>query len=164
MPLYFAYGTLQRGLPNHDAYAADLGECIGRVRTVERFPLVVPREPACANPGCRFVHRMGVLVHRPGAGEHVEGELYAPHSLARLDELEDAPRTYARRAIVVEPADGGEPVEAEAYFVTDDERWLSLLERGEADTVARYTLELATGPLKPCCRVDPGHAGPHDVV
>jgi hypothetical protein len=40
---YFAYGTLQQGFSNYERFAGDLGVPLGRYRTVEPFPLVVPR-------------------------------------------------------------------------------------------------------------------------
>lgn len=171
--LYFAYGTLQRGFPNYEPFAADLGEPLGRYRTVDPYPLVVPLRLACANPGCRFVHRMCALLPDPGAGVPVEGELFAvaPSAIERLDRLEsylpddEAASTYLRRRIGVVAIDGdGEPVEAEAFFVAAADAWRRLVEQGEAEIVARYTRELADGPLKPCCRERPGHEGPHDVI
>ena len=157
---YFTYGTLQRGFPNHEAYADSFGDLLGKFRTVERYPLVVPKRAACANPGCRFVHRMPVLLDLPGEGEHVEGELYAltDETLAQLDQLE---RGYSRRPIRVT---GDEELEAHVYFIDDTASWRGLVERGEADVLPRYTLELAAGPLKDCCVRDPSHVGPHDVV
>ncbi len=171
--LYFAYGTLQRGFPNHAAFADALGEPLGRYRTVDAYPLVVPRRPACTNPGCRFVHRMCVLLPDRGAGLPVEGELFAvePFTLERLDLLEhyvagdEAASTYIRRTVAVAALDGdAAPVEAEVYFVGAADSWRTLLERGGADAVPRYERSLAEGPLKECCRREPGHDGPHDVV
>jgi gamma-glutamylcyclotransferase (GGCT)/AIG2-like uncharacterized protein YtfP len=170
---YFAYGTLQRGFPNYARFADDLGEPLGRYRTAQPYPLVVPSRAACANPGCRYVHRMGVLLPDAGAGVPVEGELYDvdADALARLDKLEsyrdddEVGSTYLRRRIQVVPVDGGgAPVEAEVYFVADAAPWRALLDRGEADAVPWYKLEYAEGPLKDCCVADPDHAGPHDVI
>jgi gamma-glutamylcyclotransferase (GGCT)/AIG2-like uncharacterized protein YtfP len=160
---YFAYGTLQRNFSNYERFAGDLGEPLGRYRTVEPFPLVVPREAACTNPGCGYVHRMGVLLPDAGRGHCVEGELFAiePGALAALDELESA---YVRRRTPVEPLDGGEPVEAEVYFVADAAPWRALLAAGAAAAVARYERAYADGPLKQCCVRRPGHDGPHDIV
>ena len=50
------------------------------------------------------------------------------------------------------------------YFIAAPAPWRELLERGRADVVSRYTTALAEGPLKECCRRDPSHAGPHDVI
>lgn len=170
---YFAYGTLQRGFQNHDAFADELGEPLGHYRTAEPYPLIVPRRAACTNPGCRFVHRMGVLLPDRGAGVPVEGQLFAvePGTLERLDRLEhydpgdEAASTYLRRSVAVEPLDGdAAPVEAQVYFVAAADVWRGLLERGGADVVPRYERELAEGPLKDCCTRDPGHDGPHDVI
>jgi gamma-glutamylcyclotransferase (GGCT)/AIG2-like uncharacterized protein YtfP len=170
--LFFAYGTLQRGFPNYGPFARDLGEPLGRYRTAEAYPLVVPRRAACANPACRYVHRIGALLQDAGAGVRVEGELFAvtTSALARLDRFEsyraddEAGSAYVRRRIEVAHVEGGDPVEAEVYFVADGAPFRALLARGEADAVARYELEFARGPLKHCCAVDPNHAGPHDVV
>ena len=160
---YFAYGTLQQGFANHEHYAGELGAPLGRYRTVDAFPLVVPRSPACTNPGCRYVHRMGVLLPDRGDGQRVEGELFAIEAatLAALDELEAA---YDRRRLLVQPLDGGAAVEAEVYFIADADPWRALLRSEHADAVARYEREHAEGPLKRCCREYPGHDGPHDVV
>jgi gamma-glutamylcyclotransferase (GGCT)/AIG2-like uncharacterized protein YtfP len=170
---YFAYGTLQTAFPNHGAFADDLGAGLGRYRTVEPYPLVVPLQSACANPGCRFVHRMCALLPDAGTGLPVEGELFAvdPATIERLDRLEsyraddEAGSAYLRREVRVAPLDqDDEPVDAQVYFVAAVAAWRRLLERGEAEVVARYTKDLAVGPLKECCRREPGHPGPHDVI
>jgi gamma-glutamylcyclotransferase (GGCT)/AIG2-like uncharacterized protein YtfP len=161
VPYYFAYGTLQRRFSNYDAFADVLREPRGRFRTVDPYPLVVPRAAACTNPGCRFVHRMAALLPDRGQGERVEGDVYEldEEALSRLDTLETA---YERRSVSVERGD--ERLEAQVYFVTDAEPWRKLLAAGEADAFARYTPELAEGPLKPCCVASPGHEPPHDVI
>lgn len=160
---YFAYGTLQRGFANHEHYARELGAPLGRYRTVDAFPLVVPREAACTNPGCRYVHRMGVLLPDRGDGQRVEGELFAIEAgtLAALDELEAA---YVRRRVAVQALDRDETVDAEVYFIADADPWRALLLADRADAVARYEREHAEGPLKRCCTERPGHDGPHDIV
>src|SRR5262245_55773106 len=131
---YFAYGTLQRGFANHERYARELGAPLGRYRTLDAYPLVVPREAACTNAGCRYVHRMGVLLPDRGDGQRVEGELFAiePSTLGALDELEAA---YVRRSVPVEPLAGGAAVDAQAYFIVDADPWRALLAGGRADAV-----------------------------
>ena len=170
---YFAYGTLQRGFPNHERFAAELGEPVGRFRTAAPYPLVVPHQAACTNPGCPYLHRMAALLPDEGEGVHVEGEVYVGEAstIERLDLLEnyvgqdEAGSTHLRRSVRLTPLEGdGAPVEAHAYFVASTAPWRDLLDRGEAVLVARYGLELAEGRPKECCRRNPGHEGPHDVV
>ena len=43
---------------------------------MERFPLVVPKEPACSNPNCKFLHRQASLIFVKGKGERVKGEIF----------------------------------------------------------------------------------------
>lgn len=169
--LYFTYGTLQTGYPNHASHAEDLGPSLGRYRTVEAWPLVVPLAPSCPNPGCRFDHRIGALLERAGQGECVEGELFevSGETLERFDELEnyrpqdEAHSTYLRRSVRVEPVSGGEGREAQVYFIVDAAPYEQLLQRHGAEVVGRYTLEMAQGRLKACCRRDPDHEGPHEA-
>jgi gamma-glutamylcyclotransferase (GGCT)/AIG2-like uncharacterized protein YtfP len=156
---YFAYGTTQRGFPHHRELYDLLGEPVGRFRTVEPYAIVVPRQAACSNPGCRFVHRMAALVPRDW-DVHAEGDVFlvSDEALAALDRLELS-GPYTRATI-----DVGEYA-AQAYPVRDPERWAGLVRRGQADALAAYPRELATAAtLKPCCQAEPGHAPPHDVV
>ena len=72
---YFAYGATQKGFAHHRRFADLLGEPVGRFRTVSAHAVAVPRQAACSNPGCRYVHRMAALV----AGVEplrVEGDLF----------------------------------------------------------------------------------------
>ena len=171
---YFAYGTLQRGFANHARFASDLGEPLGRFRTANRYPLVVARRAACSNPGCPFLHRMAVLLPDRGEGLHVEGEVYAVSrgTIDLLDRLEsyvaadEAASAHVRRSVRVVPVgEGDSAVEAQTYFAASSTEWRELLARGEGDLVASYGGEVARAEgLKECCRKDPEHDGPHDVV
>src|SRR4051794_15815890 len=105
--LIFVFGTLKCGFQLHDR---GLGEsvCLGAFKTVERFPLVIA--------GRWFAP---MLLHEPGKGERVHGELYEiEHSgLSRLDELESVGRPdNFRYRIVVEGIDRPEIHFAYAFF------------------------------------------------
>lgn len=169
---YFAYGTLQSGFANHAKHAEDLSRPLGQYRTEQPYPLAVPNEAACPNPGCPFVHRVGALLNDPGDGQNVEGEVFlvTVDALGRLDKLEsyrpedEALSIYLRRPVLVAPIGGGALMEAQVYFIADPEPYRQLLADGRASTVDRYLPELAESVLKACCRADPDHTGPHDVT
>ncbi len=168
---YFTYGTLQAGFPNHRILADILGRAVGRFRTVDRYPLVVPVRPACPNPACRHEHRVPALLPDRGIGFRVEGEVYAvgPAGLARLDSMEnycpedESRSTYVRRVVPVEPVGGGPGLACHVYFIADPGPYRDLLRRSAGEAVSRYTRVMAKGRLKPCCRRRPGHPGKHDV-
>lgn len=96
--LVFVYGTLKSGFPNHARFLGGARR-VGEFQTVEAFPLVLngKRCSPC-------------LIDRPGAGETVQGEVYAADAgtLAALDRLERtaAADGYHRRAIMVRPVVG----------------------------------------------------------
>ena len=164
---YFAYGTTQAGFPHHRRMAELLGPPAGRFRTADPHAVVVPREPACSNPGCQLVHRMAMLV--PALGELcAEGDviLISPAALARIDALEGgADGPYERVQVALEAADGGARLAAQAYRAREPARWCALVAAGGADALAAYPRELAADErLKECCRRDPGHEPPHDVL
>jgi len=161
---YFAYGTTQRGFPHHRRYAELLGEPVGRFRTVAPYSVVVPRRAACGNPGCMYVHRMAVLV--PGGDRHAEGDVFlvGEAALAELDALETR-GPYVRARVDVVALDGATRYAAHAFPAAEPLRWRALVAGGEADALAAYPRELATGEtLKDCCLRAPGHPGPHDVL
>jgi gamma-glutamylcyclotransferase (GGCT)/AIG2-like uncharacterized protein YtfP len=168
---YFAYGTLQKGFPNWLDLADRLGDPIGRFRTAGPYALVVPLEPGCWNPGCGLLHRMAALV--PGvAALRVEGDLFAidRSALAEIDRLENyddqrpTSGLYVRGHVHVRPLSGGSVLEAIAYRVRDPAPWLALVSSGRAELLASYERGFASATLKACCRAEPGHAGPHDVI
>ena len=103
----FIYGTLKRGFPNHAGAMADF-TCLGRVRTVERFPLVV---------GGRWFSPY--LIAEPGRGHRVFGELFEAddRGLAQLDRLEGVgvPNGYRRISIDVSGTEGRPPFPAWTY-------------------------------------------------
>jgi gamma-glutamylaminecyclotransferase len=102
----FVFGTLKSGFPLHDAGLRG-ATCLGAYRTVERYPMFVA--------GRWFAPMM---LHRPGAGLIVKGELYEVNDaqLAALDTLESVgkPGNF-RVSIEVERVDGGERCAAFAY-------------------------------------------------
>jgi hypothetical protein len=111
---YFAYRTLQKGFPNWPDLADQLGDPVGRFRTVEPHALVVPIKLGCGNPGCGLLHRVAALV--PGVeGFHVEGDLFMidRSALAAVDRLEDyderraIPGLYVGTQVEIAPLTGG---------------------------------------------------------
>jgi hypothetical protein len=155
MTLYFAYGTTQQGFPHHRELG--LPERVGRGRLRESNAIVVPREPACGNPGCRFLHRMAVLVPNQWS-LHAEGDVFEVDDaqLERLDGLELA-GPYERAEVALD--DGRTAV---AYTAKEPFRWYQLVTAGLADAVEVYDVR-DHEQLKPCCTNDPGHEPPHDV-
>jgi gamma-glutamylcyclotransferase (GGCT)/AIG2-like uncharacterized protein YtfP len=138
---------------------------------VGRFPLVVPKQAGCPNPGCAYTHRISALVDRVGTGDYVEGEVFEidEQMMIRLDALENylpqdhEASAFLRRTIDVRSAeDWGTRLSVEVYFVANGPRYTQMVEEGYADMVSRYTLAMAAQELKPCCVRDPGHAGEHD--
>jgi hypothetical protein len=151
---YFAYGTTQKGFPHHTALG--LGEPVARLRVYGGHGIVVPREPACSNPACRYLHRMAVLCQGTW-NLQPEGDVFEIDEamLDQLDSLELA-GPYAR--VEVDLSDGSPAL---AYRAVPPLPWINLANVGLADVVDVY--EHAEAVLKPCCQADPGHDGPHDV-
>jgi gamma-glutamylcyclotransferase (GGCT)/AIG2-like uncharacterized protein YtfP len=172
MPLvpYFAYGTTQKGFAHHRRFADLLGEPVGRRRTVSAHAVVVPRQAACSNPGCQYVHRMAALV--PGFEPlRVEGDLFmiGDEAVAVIDALEAGSAglagPYIREHVAVVTLDGAATCVANAYVAREPARWQALVELGQADALTTYPRELAAAALpKECCVRTPGHPPPHDVV
>lgn len=107
--MLFVYGTLKRGFPNYGLMEDLIGEddavFVGTFYTEQPYPLV------CGPHGIPY------LINLPRKGHRVKGEVYAVSdgAVARLDEFEGVSGGYYERvAVVVE--EGGEKVEAEAYF------------------------------------------------
>jgi gamma-glutamylcyclotransferase (GGCT)/AIG2-like uncharacterized protein YtfP len=167
---YFAYGTTQKGFVHHRRLADLLGEPVARARTVTAHAVVVPREAACSNPGCQYMHRMAALV--PGLEPlRAEGDLFliGDDAVAVLDRLEtgsaglDGPYVCDRLTVV--SLDGAGTYSAHAYVAREPAHWRALVERGDADALTSYPHDLASGEQhKDCCARAPGHPGPHDVV
>jgi RimJ/RimL family protein N-acetyltransferase len=107
----FVYGTLKQGFRN---FPVNHGQRVpGEFVSELALPLYVVGE-----------YGLPWLVHLPGTGERVRGQLFevdAP-ALQALDALErvDEPGWYARRPLRVLPIDGGPPVRAVAYFGSAD--------------------------------------------
>jgi gamma-glutamylcyclotransferase (GGCT)/AIG2-like uncharacterized protein YtfP len=167
---YFAYGTTRKGFAHHRRLAALLGEPVERVRTVAAHAVVVPHRAACSNPGCPYVHRMAALV--PGFEPlRVDGDLFliSAGALGEIDRLEtgsaESAGPYVRQRIEVASLDGGRARTAEAYLARAPARWHALVDAGRADALTTYPRDLASAvQYKDCCRRDPGHAPPHDVI
>ncbi|CAK6442756.1 unnamed protein product [Pipistrellus nathusii] len=107
----FVYGTLKRGQPNHKVLldsANGRATFRGRGRTEEPYPLVIAGE-----------HNIPRLLHLPGRGLRVAGEIYAvdEQMLRFLDEFEGCPDMYQRvrvRVAVLEGEASREPPAAAA--------------------------------------------------
>jgi hypothetical protein len=151
---YFAYGTTQKGFPHHRALG--LGEPVARLRVYGGHGIVVPRERACSNPACRYLHRMAVLcqgnwkLQPEGDVFEIDGAM-----LDKLDALELA-GPYTR--VEVDLSDGSSAL---AYRAVPPLPWMNIANVGLADVVEVY--EQSAVVLKSCCHADPGHDGPHDV-
>jgi len=152
--LYFTYGSLKRGFPNHDKYKDLLSEFVGEAKTFQRMPLVVQNEPACTNEKCPYLHRMATLVDQKGHGEHVMGEVYRVKSggLKEIDKLEgyEGPgqqNTYVRKTISV--VVNGEKVQAHCYFIAEPQAYMQSVKDRTSSILSEYTLEMAKGALKP---------------
>eukprot|EP00105_Crassostrea_gigas_P037336 XP_019921484.1 PREDICTED: gamma-glutamylaminecyclotransferase [Crassostrea gigas] len=92
----FVYGTLKNGQPNHFRL---MDPCTGTTlfvgvgETVEKYPLVIERS-----------WNMPCLLHVPGTGWHVKGEIYDvdDEKMKFLDYFEDHPEMYTRTLISAE--------------------------------------------------------------
>ncbi|MBH68408.1 MAG: hypothetical protein CMM58_08650 [Rhodospirillaceae bacterium] len=160
--LYFTYGSLKKGFPNHTAHADILKNFIGPAKTRQSFPLVVPDEPSCSNPNCPYLHRMAALLDVRGKGHRIRGELYEikKEDLEKLDKLEGyigrnmENNVYVRKKITILLHD--EICEAFTYFIADTETHLGHLKEQKAEMINEYSLDMAKGELKP------GWEGPLD--
>jgi gamma-glutamylaminecyclotransferase len=103
--LLFVFGTLKRGFPLHERGLAR-SRFIGEARTTERFPMIIA--------GDRFAP---MLLHEPGIGHRVAGELYAvsPVELETIDGLEHM-GTPGHFRLAIEVDCGGSRRTAFAYF------------------------------------------------
>nr|WP_302479289.1 flavoprotein [Ruegeria arenilitoris] len=153
--LYFTYGSLKKGFPNHDAHTEVLDDFVGEAITRQRMPLIVPNEPHCDNPNCGFLHRMATLVDQKGRGKAVKGEVYRVSSsgMKELDKLEgyhgpgSPENVYVRKRINV--LINGVKKPAYTYVIAHPTKYLDQWEEGTSGIVAEYTLDMATGTPKP---------------
>lgn len=153
--LYFTYGSLKKGFPNHEAHAEVLDDFVGPAATRQPMPLIVPKEPFCDNPNCAYLHRMATLVDRKGSGRPVKGEVYRVTSggLKELDKLEGyhgpgaAENVYVRKRINVLMDGVKKP--AYVYVIANPQKYLAELDSGASELVDEYTIDMATGTLKP---------------
>jgi len=153
--LYFTYGSLKQGFPNHDAHSAVLNDFVGPARTRQPMPLIVPKEPFCDNPNCAYLHRMATLVDQQGMGKQVSGEVYrvTEAGLRQLDKLEgyhgpdSSENVYLRKKINV--VVNGVMKPAYVYVIADPGKYLANWRDGTSEVVDEYTLDMAKGELKP---------------
>ena len=153
--LYFTYGSLKKGFPNHDAYAEVLDDFVNAATTRQPMPLIVPKEPFCDNPNCAYLHRMATLVDRKGTGRPIKGEVYRVTSggLKELDKLEGyhgpgvADNVYVRKRINVMMDGVKKP--AYVYVIANPDKYLAEWQSGTSELVDEYTIDMATGSLKP---------------
>ena len=153
--LYFTYGSLKQGFPNHKKHKDVLKDFVGVARTRQAMPLIVQKEPACKNPNCAYLHRMATLVDRRGDGLHVLGEAYRvdAEGLEKLDELEGyhgrgaTDNTYIRKKISI--LVNGAIETAYVYVIADPKGYDESLKRGDSEIISEYMIDMAKGPLKP---------------
>lgn len=135
--LLFVYGTLKQGFPN--SHLNDGTRVPGAFRTCERFPLYVVQLP--------HEDRAPWLVHRPGDGHPVCGQVFAvaPDELAAMDRFEEVglPTGYVRVELdlVPVPADGRR-LRAHCYMKPASQMPRCLAVEGP---FPEYTLALAEG-------------------
>ncbi len=152
--LYFTYGSLKRGFPNHEAHADILTDFVGEAVTRQALPLIVPDEPNCTNPNCQWLHRMPALVDLKGKGSPVTGEVYrlTEEAIRELDELEGfhgpgrPDNVYERKVITVRL--NGELSQVQTYFIADAGPQLAAWREGASAAVADYSLEMAAATPK----------------
>lgn len=170
---YFTWGTLKKGFANHDEKKYILGDLIGKYSTVEPLSLIVPVDPFCPNPNCRYVHRIGALTEANSEYcKRLKGELYKVTTcgLQKLDKLEGynpedlAKSEYIRKEIDLEEEGTGKVVRAFIYFIANPEPYEALLSTGQAEIVPEYTLDMSKGDYKDCCKADFNHTGEHDSL
>ncbi|XP_045208474.2 putative gamma-glutamylcyclotransferase CG2811 [Mercenaria mercenaria] len=115
--LIFVYGTLKSGEPNYNLMQDETsGMCIPRgvAYTKQKYPLVVASR-----------YNVPYLLDKPGIGHNVQGELYEVDDaqLERLDRLENHPKFYIRKDVVVtrnkDDTSSGENIAAQAYFLVN---------------------------------------------
>lgn len=153
--LYFTYGSLKRGFPNHEDNKDVLKDFVGVATTTQALPLIVQKEPKCDNEDCKYLHRMATLVDKQGEGRHVIGEVYrvTAQGLEKLDKLEGYDRNrpksenkYVRRKTKVEVKGRTETVFC--YFIQDPSEYQKSLENNQSEMLSEYTMDMAKGPLK----------------
>jgi len=153
--LYFTYGSLKKGFPNHQDHPEALSDFVGTAVTSEAMPLLVPNEPNCTNPNCRWLHRMPTLVDMPGKGRHVKGEVYRlrESDIKALDALEgfispgNPGNVYERKAIPVSM--DGQVMNVEAYVIADPSLKLEEWKQGKSAAYEEYTQDMSSQDLKP---------------
>lgn len=98
--LVFVYGTLKSNQPNHYWLTNPnngLSCSVTPGKTNAKYPLLIATR-----------YNIPYLVHLPGTGHEVNGEIYEidQHMLIKLDELEGHPNYYLRQEIAINGDDG----------------------------------------------------------
>ncbi len=117
--LLFCYGTLKQGFPRHwilqQAVFNGRAEYAGEYATCELYPLIL-----------RAPHIVPSLLHTPGVGRHVRGELYACDdttiTAVHASYANGVRELYSRRPVWLTALRTPEaaPVEAQTYFLVRD--------------------------------------------
>lgn len=133
----FVYGTLKQGFPN--SHLNDGLRVPGEFCSGERFPLYVVQLPN--------EDRAPWLVHRPGDGHPVTGQVFevAPDALAAMDRFEEVglPNGYVRVELDLVPLpDDGRRLRAHCYMKPETQLPRCLAREGP---YPEYTLALAEG-------------------
>jgi gamma-glutamylaminecyclotransferase len=133
--LLFVYGTLKEGFPNH--FLNQGQRVTGTFRTRHAFPLYVVRLP--------HEDRAPWLVHLPGEGHQVEGQVFKVDdaALPAMDAFEEVglPTGYLRVEIELDAGPGEDtPLRAHAYMKHADQLPTCLEREGP---FPEYTLALA---------------------
>ncbi|XP_066254810.1 putative gamma-glutamylcyclotransferase CG2811 isoform X1 [Euwallacea similis] len=107
----FVYGTLKRGEPNHHWFSNSKGghhTFLYNARTKDKYPLVIAT-----------AYNIPFLLHRPGLGNQVQGEVYEVDVkvLEDLDVLEEHPDYYIREQYEVERSDTAETEKVWIYMI-----------------------------------------------
>lgn len=108
----FVYGTLKRGFFNYDAVLAKQEDAtfVEAGTTTEAYPMFVD------------YYKVPYLVHRPGEGHRIVGELFSvgDAGLAALDKLEGVPGRYDRFEVdVARGSSAAATDKAWLYAITD---------------------------------------------
>ncbi|KAK4263002.1 hypothetical protein QN277_028484 [Acacia crassicarpa] len=143
LDLIYTYGTLKKGFPNHHVLEDMIGKndavFRGSCMTIEQYPLV------CGLYGVPY------MIHLPGSGNRIKGELYGVTSrgLPQLDELEGLTmKHYERHRVRVAMEEGSaEELEAEAYFAHGSYGEALWKKRGQLG-MSEYRLEDALDYMK----------------
>ncbi|XP_073964502.1 putative gamma-glutamylcyclotransferase CG2811 isoform X2 [Choristoneura fumiferana] len=109
----FVYGTLKRNEPNHHWLTKPengTSKFVAEGTTKSKYPLIIATR-----------YNIPFLLHSPGDGNHVKGEIYEVNDLmlSKLDILEDHPNYYVREIddITVTKGNDTETQKCWVYFL-----------------------------------------------